>query len=113
MPDTTAIKVDAAHPRRGGDGEIYLASGRSPGMRMWRDEPPGEARPAVRRACGTVGTVIAGRAELTIEGQTVLLAPGNSWVVPRGAEHGCRILEAPTAVEATHPPHQVHGRDAG
>ena len=58
-----------------------------------------------------VGYVIKGRAELTVEGQTVTLGPGDSWVVPRGAEHTYRILETFTAVEATHPPAHVHGRD--
>jgi quercetin dioxygenase-like cupin family protein len=41
----------------------------------------------------------------------VVLEEGDSWVVPKGAEHTYRILEAFTAVEATHPPAQVHGRD--
>jgi quercetin dioxygenase-like cupin family protein len=49
---------------------------------------------------------------LEIEGQSVLLEPGNSWVVPRGALHRYTILQPFTAVEATYPPAQVHGRDA-
>ena len=55
--------------------------------------------------CGyeTVGYVISGRAELLSEGQTVVLAPGDSWVVPKGARHAYKILEPFTAVEATHP----------
>jgi mannose-6-phosphate isomerase-like protein (cupin superfamily) len=56
--------------------------------------------------------VIDGRAELHIEGQMVLLEPGDCWVVPQGAEHSYKILEPFTAVEATAPPAQVHGRDA-
>ena len=55
--------------------------------------------------------MLKGRAELHIEGQQVLLEEGNSWVVPKGAEHSYRILEPFTAVEATHPPFHVHGRD--
>ncbi len=54
---------------------------------------------------------MSGRAELHIEGQMVLLEPGNSWVVPKGAKHSYTILETFTAVEATSPPFQVHGRD--
>ncbi len=80
-------------------------------MRLWNDEPPGDAKPAVRRDYETVGYVISGRAELTSEGQTVTLAAGDSWAVPRGAEHSYRIIETFTAVEATHPPAHVHGRD--
>jgi mannose-6-phosphate isomerase-like protein (cupin superfamily) len=55
--------------------------------------------------------VISGRAELHIEGQMVKLEPGDSWAVPKGAEHTYKILEPFTAVEATSPPYQVHGRD--
>lgn len=67
----------------------------------------------MRRDYETVRCAIAGRAELTIEGQTVLLEAMNSWVVPKGAEHSHRILEEVTAVEATSPPAEVHGRDEG
>ena len=42
----------------------------------------------------------------------VLLEPGNSWVVPAGAHHRYKILEPFTAVEATHPPAHVDGRDS-
>jgi quercetin dioxygenase-like cupin family protein len=59
----------------------------------------------------TVGYVIKGRAELHLGEQLVLLEAGDSWVVPRGARHSYRILESFTAVEATHPPAFVHGRD--
>ena len=55
--------------------------------------------------------MISGWAELEIEGQTVRLEPGDSWVVPAGAEHTYRILETFTAVEATAPPAQVHARE--
>ncbi len=58
-----------------------------------------------------MGYVIKGRAELHIEGQMVLLEPGNSWVVPKDASHTYKILEAFTAVEATSPPAEIHGRD--
>jgi quercetin dioxygenase-like cupin family protein len=66
---------------------------------------------AARREYETVGYVISGRAELTVEGQTLRLEPGDSWLVPAGEEHSYRILETFTAVEATAPPAQVHGRD--
>jgi len=47
----------------------------------------------------------------TFEGQTVTLEPGDSWLVPAGTEHAYRILTEFTAIEATAPPAQVHGRD--
>jgi quercetin dioxygenase-like cupin family protein len=55
--------------------------------------------------------VTAGRAELLLEGQKILLEPGDSWLVPKGASHAYNILETFTAVEATSPPAEVHGRD--
>jgi mannose-6-phosphate isomerase-like protein (cupin superfamily) len=41
----------------------------------------------------------------------VRLEPGDSWLVPAGARHCYRIMEPLTAIEATAPPAQVHGRD--
>jgi quercetin dioxygenase-like cupin family protein len=111
MSDTTATKVDSSHSPRGPEGQKYLASSVHVGMRLWEDEPPGSPKPPVRRAYETVGYVIKGRAELHIEGQLLRLGPGDSWVVPRDAEHWYRILETLTAVEATYPPAHVHGRD--
>ncbi|HEU4631660.1 MAG TPA: cupin domain-containing protein [Gemmatimonadaceae bacterium] len=111
MSDTTVKKIDSAHSPTGPHGERYLASGKSLAMRLWDGEEPGEQKPTVRRDYETVGYVLEGRAELHVEGQMVLLARGDSYVVPRGAEHSYRILERFSAVEATHPPAQVHGRD--
>jgi quercetin dioxygenase-like cupin family protein len=111
MTDTTVMKVSSAHSPKGDQGQKYLASGKTLSMRLWQDEPPAEAKPASRRDYETVGYVISGRAELHIEGQMVKLEPGDSWAVPKGAEHTYRILESFTAVEATSPPAQVHGRD--
>ena len=111
MPDTTVVKVDSAHSPKGPGGQKYLANGRALSMRLWEKEPPGEAKPAIRRDYETVGFAIAGKAELVLEGQTVLLHPGASWVVPKGAEHSYKVLEEFTAVEATAPPAEVHGRD--
>jgi quercetin dioxygenase-like cupin family protein len=112
MGDTTIHKVDGDHSPRGAMGQVHLAGGRSLSMRMWREQPPSEPDPEVAREYETVGYVIAGRAHLHSEGQTVVLEPGDSWVVPSGAVHTYRILEPFTAVEATHPPAEVHGRDA-
>ncbi len=109
--DTTVTKVDSSTSPRGPEGMRYLASGKTVSMRIWEDETPNKKKEPHRRDYETVGYVIDGRAELHIEGQMVLLEPGNSWVVPRGAEHHYRIIEPFTAVEATAPPYQVHGRD--
>lgn len=111
MADTTVTKVHAADSPRGPAGQKYLASGKAVSMRLWEDEPPTEGTPVTRRDYETIGYVLSGRAELHLEGQTVRLDPGDCWVVPKGAEHNYHIIEAFTAVEATTPPAQVHGRD--
>ena len=80
-------------------------------MRLWRDEEPTQDKPTHKHEYEVVGYVISGRAELEIEGQTIRLEPGDSWLVSPNVEHTYRILETFTAVEATAPPAQVHGRD--
>lgn len=109
--DTSVTKIDSHTSPKGKLGQIYLASGTHVAMRLWDNEQPGEPKPETSRDYETVGYVIQGRAELHISGQMILLEPGNSWVVPRGANHTYKILEPFTAVEATSPPAQVHGRD--
>ncbi|NJL45845.1 MAG: hypothetical protein HC922_09275 [Leptolyngbyaceae cyanobacterium SM2_3_12] len=53
---------------------------------------------------------MSGRAELHLEGQMVVLESGNSWVVPEGAAHTCKILTPFTAVEVTAPLAVVQGQ---
>ena len=110
MADSTVKKITSGSAPKGEMGQVYLASGKRVSMRLWKDEPP-QSKEAVRRPYETVGYVISGRAELTVEQQTVKLESGDSWLVPADSEHSYRILENFTAVEATAPPAQVHGRD--
>ena len=109
--DKTIKKVGSAHSPRGAMGQKYLADGKSVSMRLWDKEEPTEPKPETKRDYETVGYVIEGRAELHLEGQKVLLEPGDSWVVPKGASHTYKILETFTAVEATSPPAEIEGRD--
>src|SRR5947209_308668 len=111
MSDTTVMKVKSAHSPRGPQGQKYLASGIHVAMRLWEGEQPEEAKPPSRRDYETVGYVLSGRAELHLEGQMVLLEPGDSWMVPKGSLHSYKILERFSAVEATAPPAQAHARD--
>ncbi len=111
MGDTTVIKVDSSHSPKGPDGQVYPATGKNIAMRLWQGVSPGTEQAPVRRDYDCVGYVISGRAELHTEGQVILVNSGDSWIVPRGAEHSYHILEAFTAVEATTPPAAVHGRD--
>ncbi len=112
MRDTTVKKVSSALSPTGEMGQKYLASGKAISMRLWEEEP-GDLKPETDRDYETVGYVIAGQAELHLEGQMVLLEAGDSWAVPKGARHAYRIVKSFTAVEATCPPAQVHGRDGG
>lgn len=111
MSDTTVMKVNSTYSPKGELGQKYLASGKTVSMRLWEDEQPGEPKEPAAREYETVGYVIKGRAELHIEGQMILLESGDSWAVPKGSSHTYKILEPFTAVEATSPPAQVHGRD--
>jgi len=111
MGDTSVKKVKSEYSPKGKMGQKYLASGIHVSMRLWENERPNDSKPPTTRDYETVGFVISGRAELHLEGQMILLEPGDSWVVPKGASHSYRILESFTAVEATSPPALVHGRD--
>jgi quercetin dioxygenase-like cupin family protein len=111
MVDKSITKVNSRHSPHGEMGQKYLASGVTVSMRIWEDEQPAEIKPLSKRDYETVGYVIKGQAELELEGQVVLLQPGDSWVVPKGSAHTYKILEAFTAVEATSPPALVRGRD--
>ena len=112
MTDSSASKIDVAEAQQGPQGQRYLASGAAISMRLWDKVAAGHASAPVRRDYETVGYVIAGRAELVLDGSPVTLEPGISWIVPRGAEHSYRIHEAFTAIEATHPPAEDRQRDA-
>ena len=109
--DKSITKVSATFAPQGHWGQKYLASGVHMSMRLWEDEQPADRKPESRRDYETVGYVIKGRAELHLEGQLVLLEPGDSYVVPKGATHSYKILEPFTAVEATCPTAFAHGRD--
>ena len=103
MTDTTVKKVSAAYSPTGDMGQKYLASGKRVSIRLWEAEPAEDTKAPSVRDCETVGYVITGRAELQLEGQTVMLEAGDScWC--RRAEHSYAILEPFTAIEATGAP---------
>lgn len=110
MGDSTVKKVESARSPRGDMGQRHLVSGTLVSMRLW-DEPPGTDLPASTRDYETVGFALSGEATLEIEGQSLTLRAGDSWLVPRGARHRYRVATHFRAVEATAPPAQVHGRD--
>jgi len=111
MSDTTVKKVNSHFSPQGPGGQKYLVSGVSIAMRMW-EEDPGPASPEpTRRDYETVGYLVQGKAELELEGQKLLLEPGDSWLVPKDAVHRYRVIEPLVALEATSPPARVHARD--
>jgi quercetin dioxygenase-like cupin family protein len=112
MPDTTIKKVEAGTSPRGEMGQKYLVAGKRVSMRLWVQEPGGKLKGPTKREYETVGYVISGSARLDLEGQTLNLKAGDSWLVPAGAMHHYTIIEPFTAIEATAPPAEVHGRDA-
>lgn len=81
-------------------------------MRRWDEEP--QDAPSLQSVgpYEAVGYVLYGRAELYIEGQLIHLREGDSWVVPKGAQHQYRVLERFGAIEATSPPSHIKDRDA-
>ncbi len=111
MTDTTIKKVESDSAPKGEMGQKYLVAGKHVSMRLWTKEPGGTHKPPTKRDYETVGYVIAGSATLELEGQTINLKRGDSWLVPAGASHHYTIMEPFTAVEATSPPAEVHGRD--
>lgn len=111
MAETSVHKVNSASSPEGKMGQKYLACGVGLGMRLWENIAVGKDHPATERDYETAGYVIKGRAELHLGDQKLILEPGDSWIVPRRARHSYHILEPFTAVEATHPPGVIHGRD--
>jgi quercetin dioxygenase-like cupin family protein len=108
MKDTSVTKVTSQFSPHGPEGEKYLASGTHVAMRLWENEKPNEKKPVSKHPYEVVGYVIKGKAELHLEGQTLILNAGDSYAVPKGAEHTYKILENFTAVEATSPPALAH-----
>ena len=111
MNDTTIKKVRSDYSPVGNMGQVYLASGKRLSMRLWAGVPATGKKPVGQNDYETVGYVLAGKAILELDGQAVILEPGDSWLVPAGAIHRYRIVEDFSAVEATAPPAQVHCRD--
>jgi quercetin dioxygenase-like cupin family protein len=108
MKDTSVTKVTSQFSPRGPEGEKFLASGTHVAMRLWENEQANDKKPVAKHPYEAVGYVIKGKAELHIEGQTLILNAGDSWAVPKNALHTYKILENFTAVEATSPPAHAH-----
>ncbi|SMP59233.1 Cupin domain-containing protein [Neorhodopirellula lusitana] len=91
-------------------GQEYLATGKQVSMRRW-EQAASEFGETHCREYETVGMLISGILELDLDGQTATLGAGDSWLVPEGAPHRYRIVEAVVAIEATSPPARFNNRD--
>src|SRR5260370_16757753 len=103
-PDATVKKVSSRTSPRGDMGQTYLTSGKRVSMRLWQREEP-QPMPVTERDYETVGYVISGRADLHLEGQTVRLEPGDSWLVPPGPTQSSPLFQPlPARVPPPPPP---------
>ena len=93
MTDTTIKKVEGGSSPKGEMGQRYLVAGKRVSMRLWIDEPGGKLKAPTTREYETVGYVISGSARLDLEGQTLNLKSGDSWLVPAGAMLQYTIIE--------------------
>lgn len=92
---------------QGNDAKEILALGENLGLRIWRDEKPNTDKEMHSHIYETVGYVLKGRAELHLEDKVIELVEGDSYLVPKSAEHTYKILETFSAIEATSPPAHI------
>ena len=59
------------------------------------DIGPNSVLPAHSHPHEQTGTIISGEFELTIDGETRLLKPGETYIIPGGVEHSGRARDAP------------------
>lgn len=52
------------------------------------------------------GTLISGRMEFEIDGETHDLHPGDAWMIPSGVPHEARAIEKTLVIEAFSPPRE-------
>ena len=100
----TAEEVAEGKVKKADDPKEIMASGEDVGLRIWRNEEPGTDKEKHSSPYETVGYVLKGKAELHLEDKVIELTEGNSYLVPKDAEHTYKIIETFSAVEATSPP---------
>lgn len=89
---------------------MQLAKGDKVAMRLWEAEKGSSTDDSKKERVyeahhESVGYCLSGRAELVLEGQKLILEPGQSWLVPPNARHTYKVLEGPfRALEATADP---------
>lgn len=103
--------ISTSQAESGDMGQQYLVTGKQVALRRW-EEPACEFGELRSREYETVGYVLSGSLELDFDGESVKLRSGDSWLVPKGANHRYRILDNLVAIEATSPPARFNERDS-
>lgn len=101
----TSYKVSRGDTAHGENGEHHLVQGEHSSMRLWHNEEPADTadKQPHTNDYETLGYVISGRVELVIEGESLTLQAGDSYLVPSGKQHTYRVLETLNAVEVVTP----------
>ena len=83
--NTSKLTVEASEAPTGSMGQKLLISGNAMALRLWNEAPgDGQQKSSKARNYETLGYVLEGKAELTVEDKTITLEPGTSWAVPEG-----------------------------
>jgi mannose-6-phosphate isomerase-like protein (cupin superfamily) len=61
-------------------------------------DPPGQCWEDFMHGCNELVTVVEGRLEMVVGGETVTLAPGDEVFIPKGALHSVRNIHHGTSV---------------
>lgn len=83
--------------------DSIVARGDHTALRVWRDEEPTSDKPEETRPYETLGYVVSGSVDLTVDGTTTTLRAGDGYTVPKNAAHRYVVRERLTAVEAITP----------
>jgi quercetin dioxygenase-like cupin family protein len=99
MPDTPSYPVADA-----GGGVTRQVLSQSPEIMLVAVDFPKDGIGALHNHALVQATLVeAGRFEFTIEGKSFTVGPGDSFVVPSNAVHGCRALEAGRLIDCFTP----------
>jgi quercetin dioxygenase-like cupin family protein len=99
MPDTPSYPVADA-----GGGVTRQVLSQSPEIMLVAVDFPKDGVGALHSHAHVQATLVeAGRFEFTIDSKSFTVGPGDSFVVPSNAVHGCRALEAGRLIDCFTP----------